>query len=90
MAEENRQTFLGETSNDDASLTGRQKAVLALLMLAFLVMVYSVIPWNNLGPTFLRTLGWWFPELTTLFLGFAVVIGLVGQMSEAALTHNFR
>ena len=89
MAEENRQTFLGETTNDDASLTGRQKAVLALFMLAFLIMVYSVIPWSDLGLTFLPTLGWWFPELTALFFGFAVVIGLVGRMGEATLTDNF-
>ena len=51
-------------------------------------MIYSVIPWKDLGIG-LPTLGWWFPELTALFLLFAIVIGLAGRMGEQELTGGF-
>jgi len=90
MADDNRQHFLGEDhAANTATLTGRQKIVLGLFLLAFGIMIYSVIPWSDLGISFLPTLGWWYPELTALFLGFAVIIGLVGRMGEAKLVDNF-
>ena len=51
------------------------------LRLAFLVMVYGVIPWEDLGIG-LPTLWWWFPEMTASFLFFAIIIGVVGEMYE--------
>jgi uncharacterized ion transporter superfamily protein YfcC len=59
-----------------------------LFGLAFVVMIYSVIPWKDLGIPF-PTLGWWFRELTALFLLFAIVIGLAGRMGEQELTGGF-
>ena len=56
--------------------------------LAFLVMMYGVIPWEDLGIG-LPTLWWWFPEMTASFLLFSVVIGLIGRMSEGDLTSTF-
>ena len=47
--------------------------------LAFVVMMYGVIPWEDLGIP-LPTLWWWFPEMTASFLLFAIVIGLIGRM----------
>ena len=35
---------------------------------AFLVMIYGVIPFADMGLP-LPSLGWWFPELSALFLG---------------------
>ena len=58
-----------------APLTGRQKAVLVLFFLAFAVMIYGVIPWEDLGIG-LPTLWWWFPEMTASFLFFAILIGV--------------
>ena len=69
-------------------MTGEQKVVLALFGTAFLVMVYGVIPWEDLGIG-LPTLWWWFPEMTASFLFFAIVIGLVGKMKEGELTTTF-
>jgi uncharacterized ion transporter superfamily protein YfcC len=71
-----------------ASLTGSQKAVLAVFILAFAVMIYGVIPWEDLGIP-LPTLWWWFPEMTASFLFFAIVIGVVGRMSETGFTNTF-
>ena len=70
-------------------LTGQRKVILSLFGLAFLIMIVSVIPWTDLGITFIPTLGWWFPELTALFLFFAIVIGIVGRMGEQELTSGF-
>ena len=73
---------------DDATLTGRQKAVLALFFLAFAVMIFGVIPWEDLGIG-LPTLCWWFPEMTASFLLFAILIGVVGRMGEGDFTSTF-
>jgi uncharacterized ion transporter superfamily protein YfcC len=56
--------------------------------LAFVVMMYGVIPWEDLGIP-LPTLWWWFPEMTASFLLFAIVIGLIGRMKEGVLTETF-
>lgn len=90
MRAENEEYFLRRSTQQEiVPLTRQRKWILTLFGLAFLIMIYSVIPWSDLGLTFLPTLGWWFPELTALFLLFAVIIGIVGRMSEGALTSNF-
>jgi uncharacterized ion transporter superfamily protein YfcC len=86
---ENEQFFLTHGGTQETpELTGQRKAILALFGLAFLVMIYSVIPWKDLGIP-LPTLGWWFRELTALFLLFAILIGLAGRMGEQELTGGF-
>jgi uncharacterized ion transporter superfamily protein YfcC len=69
-------------------MTGRQKVILGIFGLAFLVMMYGVIPWEDLGIG-LPTLWWWFPEMTASFILFAVVIGIIGRLSEGELTGAF-
>ncbi len=72
----------------DAQLSGSQKAVLALFFLAFVTMIYGVIPWEDLGVA-VPTLWWWFPEMTASFLLFAILIGIVGRMGEGGFTSTF-
>src|SRR4029453_11224040 len=69
-------------------LTGTHKLILAVFGLAFAMMMYGVIPWEDLGVG-LPTLWWWFPEMTASFLLFAVVIGLIGRLGEGRLTGSF-
>jgi uncharacterized ion transporter superfamily protein YfcC len=86
---DNEEYFL--KSKDDQAypeFTGRRKVIIALFGLAFLVMVFSVIPWQDLGIG-LPQLDWWFGELTALFLFFAIVIGLIGRLGEGNLTSTF-
>ena len=59
-----------------------------MFALAFLVMMYGVIPWEDLNIG-LPTLWWWFPEMTASFILFSIVIGLIGRMSEDDLTDSF-
>ena len=88
MKAENEARFRTATDAGDVTLTGKQKTVLAVFALAFVVMIYGVIPWEDLGIPF-PTWWWWFPEMTASFLLFAIIIGLIGRMGEAALTTSF-
>jgi uncharacterized ion transporter superfamily protein YfcC len=89
MKAENEARF-GADSGDagQAALTGAQKVILAVFALAFVVMIYGVIPWEDLGIPF-PTWWWWFPEMTASFLLFAIIIGLIGRLGEGQLTTSF-
>jgi uncharacterized ion transporter superfamily protein YfcC len=75
-----------ETSAD---LTGRQKAVLGLFFLAFVVMIIGVVPWSDLGITRIPTKFWWFPEMTASFLLFSILIGLAARIPESGFVDSF-
>jgi uncharacterized ion transporter superfamily protein YfcC len=85
---DNEARFRAETESGQAKLTGTQKTVLAVFGLAFGVMVYGVVPWEDIGIPF-PTWWWWFPEMTASFLLFAIIIGLIGRMGEGVLTTSF-
>ena len=85
---ENEARFRAETEDGAIVLTGRHKTILAVFALAFVVMIYGVIPWEDLGVPF-PTWWWWFPEMTASFLLFSIIIGVIGRMREAELTGTF-
>src|SRR5689334_19380335 len=85
---ENEARFRGETGTAQITMTGKQKTVLGVFALAFVVMIYGVIPWSDLGVP-LPTWWWWFPEMTASFLLFSIIIGLIGRLSESDLTSSF-
>lgn len=70
------------------TLTARRKVVLVLFALVFLVMIYGVIPFDEIGVP-IPTLGWWFPELSGLFLIGGIAIGLAYGLKEQDLTDAF-
>src|SRR3954453_5770896 len=88
MRAENARHFSVATGEGEVVVTSRQKTILAVFALAFLVMMYGVIPWEDLSIG-LPTLWWWFPEMTASFILFSVVIGIIGRMSEEQLTSSF-
>ncbi len=88
MKAENETRFRAATDAGEATLTGKQKTILAVFALAFVVMIYGVIPWSDLGIPF-PTWWWWFPEMTASFLLFAIIIGVIGGMGESDLTTSF-
>ena len=51
-------------------------------------MTYSVIPFDEMGLG-LPSLGWWFPELSALFLVSGIVIGLVDRRREDEIAETF-
>src|SRR4029077_6185623 len=79
----------GAASEATGGVTGRQTAVLILFFAAFLVMIFGVIPWEDLGITAVPTLWWWFPEMTASFLLFAILIGVVARMGGSDFTDPF-
>ena len=66
---------------DVPALNGRRKLVLAVFAGVFLVMIYAVIPFDEIGLP-IPTLSWWFPELSGLFLVGGVLAGLAYGLGE--------
>ena len=99
---EDRAEIEKEQTAADLTLTGRQKLVLGITAFSFGLLVFSVIPWDSIigfettDPITHETvqndywwnLGWWFPELTALFLVSSVVVGLVAGFGEKQITGN--
>jgi uncharacterized ion transporter superfamily protein YfcC len=79
---------LQSSMEETVEFTGKRKVIMAVFAGTFLVMIYSVIPFDELG-TPLPALGWWFPELSALFLVGGVVIGLIDRMGEEELVETF-
>jgi uncharacterized ion transporter superfamily protein YfcC len=88
MKAENEAHFKAADEGDIQSLTRRHKVILTVFGLAFVLMMYGVIPWDDLGVP-IPTLWWWFPEMTASFLLFAIIIGLIGRMRELDLAETF-
>jgi uncharacterized ion transporter superfamily protein YfcC len=88
MKADNEARFRADSDAGGAALPGTHKAILTVFALAFVVMIYGVIPWEDLGIG-LPTWWWWFPEMTASFLLFSIIIGLIARMREAELTSSF-
>ncbi len=88
MKADNEARFRAEAQDGSVVLTGTHKAILAVFVLAFAVMIYGVIPWEDMGIP-IPTWFWWFPEMTASFLLFAIIIGLIARMRESELTNSF-
>ncbi|MGF1764678.1 YfcC family protein [Aliivibrio kagoshimensis] len=74
----NEQHFLHGDATDTPQLNGTRKAILAIFAASFGVMIWGV----SAG-------GWWMAELSALFLGASIMVGLVGRLSEVELTESF-
>ena len=85
---DNEKHFVREAGTEMPEFTGQRKVVLVLFAIAFIIMIYGVIPWNDLGIP-IPQWNWWFGEFTALFLGFAILIGIVGRLGEAGISETF-
>src|SRR5690554_5206352 len=74
-----RQVFLSRQDDKAAvALSVTQKIVLVIFALTFVVMIWGV-----------SSQDWWMANMGALFLGAAIVIGLVGRLGEKRLTGSF-
>ena len=90
MYEDNKKHFSFNDSNDEnLKLTTKRKVTLTIFAAVFLIMIYSVIPFEDIGITIIPTLGWWFQELSALFFIGAVIIGLLYRLPEDELIGGF-
>lgn len=88
MHEDNLSYFVGTENTAIDGMNTKQKIALGLFALTFLVMIYAVIPFDDLGLP-IPALGWWFPELSALFLVSGVLIGAVYRLKEDKLVEAF-
>lgn len=89
----------GEKAPDaGVTFTTRQKVVMALFAVSFVVMIVGMIPWGQFGihifdHTSILTgnnLGdWYFGDLTAWFLVMAIVVGLVYGLKERDIVGSF-
>lgn len=87
--EENERRFLrGAGAEVMPEFDSRRKVIIVLFTLAFLIMIYGVIPWSDIGLP-IPQWDWWFGEFTALFLGFAILIGIIGRLGEAGISETF-
>ncbi len=88
LKEDNERRFLSRSDEAMPEFDTTRKVVLVLFILAFLIMIYGVVPWTDIGipvPQF----NWWFGEFTAVFLGFGILIGIVGRLGEAGISETF-
>ena len=90
MKEENEKNFLTHKEGQEfPELNGKRKLILFIFALTFIVMVIGVIPFSDINITFIPPLGWWFGELTALFLISAIIIVLIDGQGEEGLISSF-
>lgn len=75
---ENEAHFLKNMPGGTPKLSRRQSIVLVLFGLTFALMIWGV-----------ATQGWWMAEMSALFLGAALVIGVVGWLGEKPFVAAF-
>ena len=90
LRERHQREFLGKQAEQEElpQLTTRRKLILGVFGLAFLILIYAVIPWDDLGLPF-PTLGWWFGELSALFMLAAILIGIIAGYGDQELVSTF-
>ena len=78
----------GALRQEEKQLGGVQKLALIFFAATFLLMVYAVIPFADMGLP-IPTLGWWFPELSALFLFASVLTGICCRLGEEDTATSF-
>jgi uncharacterized ion transporter superfamily protein YfcC len=78
-----------EAENSFPEYTKKRKLIMKLFVVTFIIMIIGVIPFSDIGITWIPTLGWWFEELATLFMVAAIVIGIVAGLKEKELVNAF-
>ncbi|SMX48828.1 YfcC family protein [Maliponia aquimaris] len=80
QAQAHKKLFLqaAGTAAQSSTLTKTQGVILLIFAASFAVMIWGV-----------ASQGWWMAQMGALFLGAAIVIGLVGRLGEKKLTGSF-
>ena len=79
QASRDRQAFLsGGNGAGNDRLSGTQSVILVLFAATFVALIWGV-----------SSQGWWMAQMGALFLGMAILIGLVGRLGEKRLTSTF-
>lgn len=82
-----------------SSISAKGKIVLFLFAFSFIIMIISLIPWENFGITFFNSWtdwltgksfgNWYFRELSAWFFIIAIICGLVYKLKEKEIVDSF-
>src|SRR5574344_1341880 len=102
---EMRDEFVDKDYKNEAKLTGRQKAILWLFFLTFVIMIVGFIPWVDFGVISADVADagthwsalltgncfgyFYFLDAATLFLLMSIIIGIVGGLKENEFVETF-
>ena len=84
-------------------LNAMHAIIIGLVLFTFGLLTFAIVPWGAIfsnapvDPYTDKTinsplwweLGWWLPELSALFFGMAIVVGIVGRLGEEATANAF-
>ncbi len=90
--EEQRKFFLKDDNYDVEKLpefTVKRKLIMGVFLASFLVMIWGVLPWSDLGITIWPTMGWWFSELTAVFLAASIIVGIIDKVKPGKFMDLF-
>ena len=93
------EAFHSDKKVEKTTLNLREKIVLSLFGFSFLVMIVSLIPWENFGVTIFNSWtnwltgesfgNWYFRELAAWFLIISIVCGIVYKLKEKEIVDSF-
>lgn len=90
--EQNKEFFLKGGNYDSDSLpelTTKRKIILVIFVLSFLVMIWGVLSWEDLGITIWPTMGWWFGELSAVFLVSSILVAVIDRIPLDSFIDDF-
>ena len=93
------QEHFGHANFDNIEFTSKTRVTLTIFAITFIIMVISLIPWENFGITIFKgwtsfltgtSLGeWYFAELSMWFLLSGILIGIVNGFKEQEIIDSF-
>ena len=93
------QEHFGHANFDNIEFTSKTRVTLIIFAITFIIMVISLIPWENFGITIFKgwtsfltgtSLGeWYFAELSMWFLLSGILIGIVNGFKEQEIIDSF-
>ena len=89
--QQNEEFFLGEGYDKDAlpEFTTKRKLILVIFALSFIVMIWGVLSWEDLGITIWPTMWWWFGELSCVFVIASLLVGIIEKMPVDTFMDTF-
>lgn len=84
-------TFNDQFSKQPESLafTKQHRLTMTVFFGAFALMIYGVVPWEDIGVTFIPALNWWLKEISIIYLTAALLIGIINRMPEDEFVKTF-
>ena len=73
-----RRNFSNEDKNDEETFTARQRGVLIIFLIGLCVVVFGLIKF-----------GWYMNELSMVFLGMGILMGIIGGLNERQISEEF-